>query len=200
MLSPSTWALLKGIRNKSHSSGPTSASSLNTIPWAQTVTKHTPEDSLSPEIIKAWIAKSKLPSQPTTMLQALVNLKRPTLHLVPSLAISPDDDPSHTESHDHYALEFEYVCDTPKCPPSTSAQAAASVSPSPAETTESSSGDSNRADRPKKCLSAFQFHKRATGKSASGPALAVVDADHMASPENENGREKCVNEDIKDGA
>ncbi|KAI6033539.1 hypothetical protein PISMIDRAFT_13949 [Pisolithus microcarpus 441] len=149
------------------------------------------------------------------MLQALVNLKHPTLHLVPSLAISPDDDPSHTESHDHYALEFKYVCDAPKCPvyesmalgtfqnrtkPSTSAQAAASISPSPAETTESSSSDSNHADRPKKRLLAFQFHKCATGRSASGPALAVVDADHTVLPENENGREKCANEDIKDGA
>lgn len=229
------------------------------LPWAQTVTKQTPEDSLSPETIKAWIAKSKLPSQPTTTLQALVNLKRPTLRLVP-LTTSPDDDPSHAESHHHHGLEFEYDCDAPKCrikvnvilpadhplsenvdsrgfssipvyesvldggfgnvlklnegatlelgrfeqasrndQPSTSAQPAASVTPNPAETTESSSSDSDRADRPKKRFSAFQFHKRATSRSASGPALAVVDADHTESPENENGRESRANEDMKDG-
>lgn len=229
------------------------------LPWAQTVTKQTPEDSLSPEIIKAWIAKSKLPSQPTTTLQALVNLKRPTLRLVP-LTTSPDDDPSHTESHHHHGLEFEYDCDAPKCrikvnvilpadhplsenvdsrgfssipvyesvldggfgnvlklnegatlelgrfeqasrndQPSTSTQPAASVIPNPAETMESSSSDSDRADRPKKRFSAFQFHKRATSRSASGPALAVVDADHTESPENENGRESRANEDMKDG-
>lgn len=226
-----------------------------TLPWAQTVTKQTPEDSLSPEIIKAWIAKSKLPSQPTTTLQALVNLKRPTLRLVP-LETSPDDDPSHAEFHDHHGLEFEYDCDAPKCrikvnvilpadhplsenvdsrgfssipvyesvldggfgnvlklnegatlelgrfeqtsrndQPSTSAQPVASVPPNPAETTESSSSDST--DRPKKRFSAFQFHKRATSRSASGPALAVVDADHTESPENE--RQSRANEDMKDG-
>ncbi|KAI6116181.1 hypothetical protein F5141DRAFT_1101618 [Pisolithus sp. B1] len=230
-----------------------------TLPWAQTVTKQTPEDSLSPEIIKAWIAKSKLPSQPTTTLQALVNLKRPTLRLVP-LATSPDDDPTHADSHHHHGLEFEYDCDAPKCrikvnvilpadhplsenvdsrgfspipvyenvldggfgnvlklnegatlelgrfeqtsrddQPSTSAQPAVSVSPNPVETTESSSSDSDRTDRPKKRFSAFQFHKRATSRSASGPALAVVDADHTDSSEHENGREKHANEDMKDG-
>lgn len=44
------------------------------------------------------------PSQPTTTLQALVNLKRPTLRLSPLT-----DDPSH------HAVEFEYDADAPKC-------------------------------------------------------------------------------------
>lgn len=231
-----------------------------TIPWAQSVTKRTSEDSLSPEVIKSWIAKSKQPSQPTTTLQALVNLKRPTLRLVP-LAISPDDDDlGHADSRHHHGLEFEYDCDAPKCQikvnvilpadhplaenvdtrgfssipvyenvvdggfgnilklnegatlelgrfeqtsrnnqPSTSAQPAASDSPRPAETTESSSSDSDRADKPKKRFSAFQFHKRAMNRRASGPALAVVDADHTQTSENENGRERHANEDMKDG-
>ena len=54
------------------------------------------------------------PSQPTTTLQALVNLKRPTLRLVP-LTIAPGDDPDQADSHHHHGLEFEYDCDAPKC-------------------------------------------------------------------------------------
>lgn len=54
------------------------------------------------------------PSQPTTTLQALVNLKRPTLRLSP-LTISPGDDPDHLDSLHHHGLEFEYDCDAPKC-------------------------------------------------------------------------------------
>jgi hypothetical protein len=53
-------------------------------------------------------------SQPTTTLQALVNLKRPTLRLSP-LAVAPNDDPSHADSQHHHGLEFEYDCDAPKC-------------------------------------------------------------------------------------
>src|ERR1700683_4252360 len=53
-------------------------------------------------------------SQPTTTLQALVNLKRPTLRLSP-LSLAPTDDPTHKDSHDHHGLEFEYDCDAPKC-------------------------------------------------------------------------------------
>lgn len=54
------------------------------------------------------------PSQPTTTLQALVNLKRPTLRLVP-LTIAAGDDPDQADSHHHHGLEFEYDCDAPKC-------------------------------------------------------------------------------------
>jgi hypothetical protein len=56
--------------------------------------------------------------QPTTTLQALVNLKRPTLRLSP-LTIhpseDPSEDPSNLELHSNHALEFEYDCDAPKC-------------------------------------------------------------------------------------
>ncbi|EJD51232.1 hypothetical protein AURDEDRAFT_111846 [Auricularia subglabra TFB-10046 SS5] len=61
-------------------------------------------DELTPDIVRSWIAKSKDPSQPTTTLQALVNVKRPTLRLSPLT-----DDPGH------HAIEFEYDADAPKC-------------------------------------------------------------------------------------
>lgn len=53
-------------------------------------------------------------NQPTTTLQALVNLKRPSLRLTP-LEIAPSDDPEHADSQHHHGLEFEYDCDAPKC-------------------------------------------------------------------------------------
>ncbi|KIM70465.1 hypothetical protein SCLCIDRAFT_58984, partial [Scleroderma citrinum Foug A] len=87
---------------------------VNSTPsWTQPISKQTALDKLSPEIIQTWMAKSKEPSQPTTTLQALVNLKRPTLRLVPLTAVP--DDPSQTDSHHHHGLEFEYDCDAPKC-------------------------------------------------------------------------------------
>lgn len=83
-------------------------------------------DELTPDVVKTWIAKSKevsfcynfsihldvnqiQSSQATTTLQALVNLKRPTLRLSP---LSTEGDEA---SHDHHGLEFEYDCDAPKC-------------------------------------------------------------------------------------
>ena len=51
-------------------------------------------------------------------MQALVNLKRPTLKLSPVTlqpSEDPSEDPSNTESHNSHALEFEYDCDAPKC-------------------------------------------------------------------------------------
>ncbi|KAG8216788.1 hypothetical protein J3R82DRAFT_7033 [Butyriboletus roseoflavus] len=86
----------------------------NTPAWANTVGKNAAADSLSPDVIKSWMAKSKEPSQPTTTLQALVNLKRPTLRLLP-LAFAPGDDPDHADSHHQHGLEFEYDCDAPRC-------------------------------------------------------------------------------------
>ncbi|KIK95570.1 hypothetical protein PAXRUDRAFT_374558 [Paxillus rubicundulus Ve08.2h10] len=87
----------------------------NTAPkWAQSMGKQAAAENLSSDTIKAWIAKSKEPSHPTTTLQALVNLKRPTLRLVP-LAMAPGDDPEHADSYHHHGLEFQYDCDAPKC-------------------------------------------------------------------------------------
>ncbi|KAI0298664.1 hypothetical protein B0F90DRAFT_1632368 [Multifurca ochricompacta] len=83
--------------------------------WAQSDDeKKTTSDYLTPEIVKRWIETSKESIQPTTTLQALVNLKRPTLRLSP-LAVNPSDDPVPLESHNNHALEFEYDCDAPKC-------------------------------------------------------------------------------------
>ncbi|KAG2128715.1 hypothetical protein DEU56DRAFT_818718 [Suillus clintonianus] len=82
--------------------------------WAQSMGQKVPADNVSSHIIQNWITRSKEPSQPTTTLQALVNLKRPTLRLCP-LTISPGDDPEHVDSHHHHGLEFEYDCDAAKC-------------------------------------------------------------------------------------
>ncbi|EIW78369.1 hypothetical protein CONPUDRAFT_167391 [Coniophora puteana RWD-64-598 SS2] len=97
--------------------GPNIGVITNTPSWAQPLGKKQQVDNLSPEVIKAWIAKSKQPSQPTTTLQALVNLKRPSLRLVP-LNVAPSDDPDSAEPHHHHhhhGLEFEYDCDAPQC-------------------------------------------------------------------------------------
>ncbi|OCH86509.1 hypothetical protein OBBRIDRAFT_737907 [Obba rivulosa] len=80
--------------------------------WTQRYDKGT--DELTPEIVKSWIAKSKDTNPSTTTLQALVNLKRPTLRLAP-LEAAASDDPDHIDSQHHYGLEFEYDCDAPKC-------------------------------------------------------------------------------------
>ena len=51
------------------------------------------------------------PSNPTTTLQALVNLKLPTLRLSPLVSSLQDDDPA-TDQHPHlHGLEFTYDCD-----------------------------------------------------------------------------------------
>ncbi|KAI0792331.1 hypothetical protein C8Q75DRAFT_792039 [Abortiporus biennis] len=76
--------------------------------------KEKPVDELTPEIVKRWIEKSKETNHSTTTLQALVNLKRPTLRLSP-LEDSPTDDPDHIDSQHHHGLEFEYDCDAAKC-------------------------------------------------------------------------------------
>ncbi|KAH9039228.1 hypothetical protein EDB84DRAFT_1068122 [Lactarius hengduanensis] len=88
--------------------------------WAQSedAKKGTPSDYLTPEIVKRWVETSKDTIQPTTTLQALVNLKRPTLKLSPVTlqpSEDPSEDPANAESHNNHALEFEYDCDAPKC-------------------------------------------------------------------------------------
>ncbi|KAF8345280.1 hypothetical protein F5887DRAFT_967543 [Amanita rubescens] len=86
--------------------------------WAVTNEKKVVTDDLTPDVVKGWIEKSKQSSLPTTTLQALVNLKRPTLRLSP---LSSSEDPtSPTGAEDdrhaqHHGLEFEYDCDAPKC-------------------------------------------------------------------------------------
>lgn len=72
-------------------------------------------DELTPEVINGWVEKSKDPTQPTTTLQALVNLKRPSLRLVPLSAPSYASDASNTPlPPQQHALEFNYDADAPK--------------------------------------------------------------------------------------
>ncbi|KZT34769.1 hypothetical protein SISSUDRAFT_991382, partial [Sistotremastrum suecicum HHB10207 ss-3] len=77
-------------------------------------------DELTPEVVKAWVAKSKETSQPTTTLQALVNLKRPSIKLSPLTHPSDSLDPSNSNPHLNlhmrtHGLEFEFDADAPKC-------------------------------------------------------------------------------------
>ncbi|KAJ3918682.1 hypothetical protein F5877DRAFT_42087 [Lentinula edodes] len=78
--------------------------------WTNGTEKKVLKDELTVDVVKSWVEKSKEPSQPTTTLQALVNLKRPTIRLSPLTAIEGEE--AHGQQH---ALEFEYDCDSPKC-------------------------------------------------------------------------------------
>ncbi|KAK7463041.1 hypothetical protein VKT23_007626 [Stygiomarasmius scandens] len=78
--------------------------------WTAQTEKKVLKDELTMDVVKGWIEKSKEPSQPTTTLQALVNLKRPTIRLSP---LTDDDD--NDIHHSHHGLEFEYDCDAPRC-------------------------------------------------------------------------------------
>ncbi|CDO70530.1 hypothetical protein BN946_scf184569.g73 [Trametes cinnabarina] len=80
--------------------------------WTESHEKN--QDVLTPEIVKGWIAKSKQTHYSTTTLQALVNLKRPTLRLSP-LENDTSEEAEYVESQHHHALEFEFDCDAPKC-------------------------------------------------------------------------------------
>ncbi|EJC99358.1 uncharacterized protein FOMMEDRAFT_160972 [Fomitiporia mediterranea MF3/22] len=73
-------------------------------------------DELTPEVVKEW------PSEPTTTLQALVNLKRPSIRLSPLAAPSEPSTSNADESgdatskhHQQHGLEFEFDCDAPQC-------------------------------------------------------------------------------------
>ncbi|KAF5310835.1 hypothetical protein D9619_007831 [Psilocybe cf. subviscida] len=90
--------------------GPSIGSVSSGPAWTFSSEKKVVTDELTPDVVSTWIEKSKEPSQPTTTLQALVNLKRPTLRLSP-LTTTADDTP---DLH-HHGLEFEYDCDAPKC-------------------------------------------------------------------------------------
>lgn len=90
------------------------------------------QDVLTRELVKSWVEKSKevseivraclgdniifhflKASQPTTTLQALVNLKRPSLRLSPISVDDPNDlENSPPQQH---GLEFQFDCDAPKC-------------------------------------------------------------------------------------
>lgn len=247
----------------------------STPQWAQSLGQKAPADNVSSNIIQNWITRSKevfqalpdvpsyvlthaQPSQPTTTLQALVNLKRPTLRLCP-LIISSGDDPDQVDSHHNHGLEFEYDCDAAKCrinvsvvlpadhpyaetidstgyscisvfesivdggfgkvlhldegatlelgrfehkhteAETTSSQiTGVPESSRAADSVDSSAPASSRNDRVRKRFTGFNFRKRSTSTSVSGPALAVVDAEVSASPV-EGSEEKGDKEEVKDG-
>ncbi|KAG1902274.1 uncharacterized protein F5891DRAFT_949494 [Suillus fuscotomentosus] len=230
----------------------------STPQWAQSLGQKAPADNVSSNIIQNWITRSKEPSQPTTTLQALVNLKRPTLRLCP-LIISSGDDPDQVDSHHNHGLEFEYDCDAAKCRINVSvvlpadhpyaetidstgyscisvfesivdggfgkvlhldegatlelgrfehqhieAETVSSQitgvpeSSRAADSVDSSAPASSRNDRVRKRFTGFNFRKRSTSTSVSGPALAVVDAE-VSAPTVEGSEEKGDKEEVKDG-
>lgn len=79
--------------------------------WTALNEKKIVEDELTHDVVKVWVEKSKSGVQPTTTLQALVNLKRPTLRLSP---LAPLDNVDATPSQQH-GISFAYDCDSPQC-------------------------------------------------------------------------------------
>ncbi|KAF7360359.1 RING-type domain-containing protein [Mycena venus] len=67
-------------------------------------------DELTTDTVRSWIEKSKIPTTPTTTLQALVNLRRPTLRLSP---LAPADGVTMKDAP--HLLEFQFDCAAPKC-------------------------------------------------------------------------------------
>ncbi|EAU89624.2 hypothetical protein CC1G_02513 [Coprinopsis cinerea okayama7 len=86
--------------------------------WTASLDKKVVTDELTPEVVTSWVERSKDPTQPTTTLQALVNLKRPTIRLSPLSPIATNAVPSPATSAQHHyqqhALEFQYDADCPK--------------------------------------------------------------------------------------
>ncbi|KAF7316177.1 RING-type domain-containing protein [Mycena indigotica] len=67
-------------------------------------------DELTTDTVRTWIEKSKLPTTPTTTLQALVNLRRPTLRLSPVAAA-----PGLRLRDAPHLLEFSFDCASAQC-------------------------------------------------------------------------------------
>jgi len=224
-------------------------------PWTICSEKKVVTDELTPEVVNSWIEKSKEPSQPTTTLQALVNLKRPSLRLSPLTSATDDVPQVNAANQHHHGLEFEYDCDAPKCgiyvhvhlpkshpdAPSTSSISLLSKLlvfetvvdggfsnhltleegallelgrfenpqlvpdttlpsiPEPAVTSgDTASSDASTPVRnSRRRFSHFHFRKRSQSRSISGPALAVVDAEPVATqPEKKEGKDD-VEEGVK---
>ncbi|KAG7448836.1 uncharacterized protein BT62DRAFT_1003564 [Guyanagaster necrorhizus] len=115
-----------GKKHPDSSFGPNIGIVCSGLAWTTNREKKVLADEFTPDVVRGWIEKSKVASEPTTTLQASVNLKRPTLRLSPLLrrmgelytsallfflALSEDTVP---DNH-HHGLEFEFDCDAPKC-------------------------------------------------------------------------------------
>ncbi|KAL5641507.1 hypothetical protein ACGC1H_001853 [Rhizoctonia solani] len=73
-----------------------------------------PQDEVSEAVVNDWVQKSKQGDEPATTLQALVNLKRPSLRLTPLASNASNTDLGSTTKAGH-GLEFDYDCDAAKC-------------------------------------------------------------------------------------
>ncbi|KAG9102410.1 hypothetical protein FRC07_010235, partial [Ceratobasidium sp. 392] len=74
-----------------------------------------PRDQVSQTIVDSWVEKNKQGREPATTLQALVNLKRPSLRLTPLASNASNTDLVSTSTKTSHGLEFEYDCDAAKC-------------------------------------------------------------------------------------
>ncbi|KAG8853657.1 hypothetical protein FRB96_008074 [Tulasnella sp. 330] len=84
-----------------------------TSSWATEHTTSEKEDELTPEVVKEWIRRSKEETSdvvPTTTLQALVNIKRPSIKLTPLSSTLTEDPTSQT-----HGIEFDYDADAAQC-------------------------------------------------------------------------------------
>ncbi|KAG8691968.1 hypothetical protein FRC11_000842 [Ceratobasidium sp. 423] len=73
-----------------------------------------PRDEVSQAVVNDWVEKNKQGDEPATTLQALVNLKRPSLRLTPLASNTSNTDLGLTTKASH-GLEFDYDCDAAKC-------------------------------------------------------------------------------------
>ncbi|KAF8679528.1 Zinc finger, C3HC4 type (RING finger) [Rhizoctonia solani] len=73
-----------------------------------------PQDEVSQAVINDWVDKNKQGDEPATTLQALVNLKRPSLRLTPLASNASNTDLGSNTKASH-GLEFDYDCDAAKC-------------------------------------------------------------------------------------
>ncbi|KAL1753391.1 hypothetical protein FB107DRAFT_250161 [Schizophyllum commune] len=86
---------------------------VNTGPeWTALNEKRLVEDELTQDVVKGWVEKSQSGTQPATTLQALVNLKRPTLRLSPLAPLDSADTSHHALQH---GISFSFDCDSPQC-------------------------------------------------------------------------------------
>ncbi|KAG8907635.1 hypothetical protein FRB99_003097 [Tulasnella sp. 403] len=90
--------------------------------WTSMASRNDPgraeEEELTPDVVQEWVRRSKQEADkpvPTTTLQALVNLKRPTIRLTPLSSVSEDQPPSHSTAAAAHGLEFDFDCDAARC-------------------------------------------------------------------------------------
>ncbi|KAG8737324.1 hypothetical protein FRC12_017190 [Ceratobasidium sp. 428] len=74
-----------------------------------------PRDQVSQTVVDSWVEKNKQGHEPATTLQALVNLKRPSLRLTPLTSNASNTDLASSSNKASHGLEFEYDCDAAKC-------------------------------------------------------------------------------------